>query len=781
MCIFNFGVTQAKEQSYSIDINVPDKEIKTGHLKLGGINPIGGELAFNSFYMEENGIPMIAVMGEIHYARIPHETWEEEILKMKSGGINVIATYVFWSLHEEEEGVFNWTGDRNLRGFLDLCKKHEMKAIVRIGPFCHGEIRNGGIPDWLYGRTFQIRTNDDTYLTYVSRYWDDVAKQLKGTYYQDGGTVIGIQLENELQHSASPWGFSYPGQPFNYTTADYDVDNTHIGVAVAEKPVTSTDLGEKHMATLKALAASKGIKAPLYTATGWGYAAIMHNECVPVTSCYPYNWWETQMSPSSFFLFKDLHKSPDYSPVRYNPEDYPSFSAEIGVGCQLVYHRREVPAEGAAEAIVVRALGSGSNGVGYYMYHGGTTPRSKSGFFSDEPMGVPKMSYDFVAPLGEFGYTRDSYHQLRLIHSFVTDFGALLAPMGTVLPKGYEIIKPTDTNVLRYAVRKKGNSGFIFLNNFQDHAQRHDLEGVSISVITDSKTLRFPSQGTMTVRENISAILPFNLNMEGAILEMATVQPLAKIVNGSDIHYFFFANEGMTPEFVFNKLTVKSKSVIRPVAGKNSTVKVKTVTGKTFLITTLTRQEALTAYKLVYGGAEKLVLTTADLMQHGSLVRLQEASATINLTVFPANKGRKYFSEISFANRPIAIEPQIATSGDQRFEVRIPEKAFEGVSDLRLVIDYVGDTMAAFIDGKMVTDHFYTGTPWILGLKRFKKEISDESKNLYFYIQPAYENASWLSSIPTEAANLDFSKGNIAKVSKICIVPEYKAEINLFK
>ena len=33
---------------------------------------------------------------------------------MKAGGINVIATYVFWNMHEEHEGKFNWTGDRDL-------------------------------------------------------------------------------------------------------------------------------------------------------------------------------------------------------------------------------------------------------------------------------------------------------------------------------------------------------------------------------------------------------------------------------------------------------------------------------------------------------------------------------------------------------------------------------------------------------------------------------------------------------------------------------------------
>lgn len=75
---------------------------------------------------------------------------------------------------------FDWNGDKDLRKFISLCQKHNMKTLVRIGPFCHGEIRNGGIPDWLYGRPFLIRTNDREYLKYVDRLYAAIASQLKG-------------------------------------------------------------------------------------------------------------------------------------------------------------------------------------------------------------------------------------------------------------------------------------------------------------------------------------------------------------------------------------------------------------------------------------------------------------------------------------------------------------------------------------------------------------------------------------------------------------------------
>lgn len=130
------------------------------------------------------------------------------------------------------------------------------------------------------------------------------------------------------------------------------------------------------MKTLKEIALSHGMEVPLYTATGWGNAAIIPQEVIPVTAAYTYpTWADIGMSP--FYLFRDIHTTPDYSPVRYEGYRYPSFCAEMGVGIQMTYGRRpRIPAE-AGEGLMVRSLGSGANGIGYYMYHGGITPQGK--------------------------------------------------------------------------------------------------------------------------------------------------------------------------------------------------------------------------------------------------------------------------------------------------------------------------------------------------------------------------------------------------------------------
>ena len=177
-----FSVAVMGQQVYELTAPAKEKVIYSGHLKLGGKSPSGGSIDVNSFYVSINGKPAIPVMGEFHYSRYPAEQWEEQILKIKAGGVNVIPTYVFWNIHEEVEGVFDWSGNRDLRKFIQLCQKHDMPVIVRVGPFCHGEIRNGGLPDWLFAKPLEVRSNDVNYLTIVKRLYEQIALQLKGLY-----------------------------------------------------------------------------------------------------------------------------------------------------------------------------------------------------------------------------------------------------------------------------------------------------------------------------------------------------------------------------------------------------------------------------------------------------------------------------------------------------------------------------------------------------------------------------------------------------------------------
>lgn len=125
------------------------KPLNSHHLSLSEVE---SDLVATNLYLERAGKPIAPVVGEFHFSRCPQECWEDEIRKMKAGGVTVISTYLFWILHEEREGEFNFAGDRDIRKFLSLCEKNEMLVLLRIGPWCHGEVVYGGFPEFIQER-----------------------------------------------------------------------------------------------------------------------------------------------------------------------------------------------------------------------------------------------------------------------------------------------------------------------------------------------------------------------------------------------------------------------------------------------------------------------------------------------------------------------------------------------------------------------------------------------------------------------------------------------------
>ena len=93
---------------------------------------------------------------------------------MKAGGLEIAATYVFWIHHEEIENQYDFSGDRDLRLFVQTCKECGMKLWLRIGPWAHGEARNGGFPDWLLKKEYEPRTNDERYFSVVERWYKKI-------------------------------------------------------------------------------------------------------------------------------------------------------------------------------------------------------------------------------------------------------------------------------------------------------------------------------------------------------------------------------------------------------------------------------------------------------------------------------------------------------------------------------------------------------------------------------------------------------------------------------
>ena len=128
----------------------------------------------NNLYFTKDGRPFLPIAGELHFSRLPREMWERELLKMKDTGITVVSTYVFWNYHEPEEGVFDFSGDKDLAHFLSLCRKTGLPCVLRIGPWCHGEVVYGGFPRYV-NRMPRKRCDAPRYLRCVERYWKPVS------------------------------------------------------------------------------------------------------------------------------------------------------------------------------------------------------------------------------------------------------------------------------------------------------------------------------------------------------------------------------------------------------------------------------------------------------------------------------------------------------------------------------------------------------------------------------------------------------------------------------
>lgn len=783
------------QKSYTIDVTHVKTAVVRGHLDLGGKNKNNDSIGVNSFYLERNGKPFIPVIGEFHYSRYPHQYWDEEIKKMKAGGITVIATYVFWNLHEPNEGKFSWEGDLDVRRFVELCAQNHIEVLMRIGPFAHGEMRNGGLPDWLYGRPIEVRTNDPAYLVYVKKLYAEIGKQLKGLLFKDGGPVVGIQLENEFQHSAAPWGFGYMDAPRERTVGRRDNKITQDGVGINNDGNEFANVGRDHMKTLKKMAIDAGLIAPIYTATGWGRATIVEKGSIPVMAGYAYPFWSEKNSPSTFYLFKDIHQNPDYSPVSYDVNLYPSMAAELGTGMAVTYARRpRVPGESFLP-LMVRTVGSGTNGLGFYMYHGGTTP-STGNFFLSEGWGLNNKSYDYQAPVGEFGQTSSGFYGLKIINYFLQHFGEDLAPLYPVVPETNDSIRPTDTSTLRYAVRSNGEKGYLFMQNFQDHLETKDIANLKIEVATQSGNVTFPTSATFTLKAGQSAIFPFNTVVNEVAIRMATVQPFCSFSNRGKGYAVMVAIEGIQPEILLKgKVKVSGTGLKSTEKDGNTLVSFRQgamcemqVNGRSFLI--LPCKDALHAYLTGKENAQKLLITPALVLSDENKVSLISTRPdSIPLAVYPSvatlqlSQGRlqKAVGPLPGMRQWLISLPalvpdlQLTQTDDRHFVLKAPNVDWTKLNDIFITFDYRADRAVCMMNGELQTDNLYTSQPWTVGLKRYGNAL--KTSEMYFYFVPMQKDAPYLSYLDKHVLPDFGNKKEFLEIKKPTVAVEYKVEL----
>lgn len=635
---------------------------------------MGGQVTWDAQSLMIDGQRVCPVMGEVHYSRLPAAEWPQAIRRMKEGGVTVIATYVFWNHIEEQEGIFRWDGQRDLRRFIQLCKQEQMPVVLRIGPFCHGEVRCGGIPDWVFSKSLtptiphregevtkiRVRTEQPEFLELVERLYRQIFTQVQGLQWKDGGPVLACQFDNEYRGSGS------------------------------------------YLMALKRIALQAGFDLPFYTRTGWPELSrpVPYGEMLPLFGDYADGFWDRSLEETAgnyycAFNFRaptaaeagamgDLDTSVEASstlPAEQVSRPYPYFTCELGGGMMPSYHRRVYLYPEDAYSMALVKLGSGSNLLGYYMYHGGTNPESSTGITLNETQrtaatnynDLPVKNYDFQAPLGEFGQTNPHYYMLRPLHLFMHDFDSLLAPMQSRFPCEQNIPKGDDSH-LRWAYREKDGNGFIFVNNYER------LQSLSAKKNVELKAcgVTLPK---LTIPANAMFILP--VNIEG--MRYATAQMVAK-------------REGkiylMQIEGVPTSIALQNGKVLHNVKPRGTS---KPVVGNLYL---LTRAEA-----------ERLFLNDEELPAAqkacgtATLRKLQEAGTSRQISI-GVNKA---------AEEPVDEDFQQAAV----YEIQLSND-HSGL----LQIDYRGDVARLYANGKLIADNFYNGRPFLYGLWRLPAEVN---------------------------------------------------------
>lgn len=167
---------------------------------LGGTaqNKTAGKFEVGNKTFLLNGEPFVVKAAEIHYPRIPKEYWEHRIQMSKALGMNTVCLYIFWNFHEQEEGKYDFTGQKDIAEFCRLAQKNGMYVIVRPGPYVCAEWEMGGLPWWLLKKKdIGLRVQDPYYMERTKLFMNEVGKQLADQQISNGGNIIMVQVENE--------------------------------------------------------------------------------------------------------------------------------------------------------------------------------------------------------------------------------------------------------------------------------------------------------------------------------------------------------------------------------------------------------------------------------------------------------------------------------------------------------------------------------------------------------------------------------------------------------
>jgi beta-galactosidase len=704
-----------------------------GHLPFGEPEDAPDRIEVTGRWFERAGRPWFPITGEIHYSRLPRDRWNDVLGNARAGGLDSIATYVFWAAHEPELGRFDWTGNLDLRAFVELAARHGLDVIVRLGPWAHGEYRNGGFPDWLVTQGLKTRTNDPDYLALARNLYAETIAQLRGLTHAEGGPVIGAQIDNEL----------------------YD------------QP--------EHLAALRDLAEGLGLRVPIWTATGWGGAQVP-DTLLPVYSAYAEGFWEGETTEWAAFapvhfrysevrddltIGADLREALDgvaASEAANLDGALPYATCELGGGMHVAYHRRPLVSGEDVAALALAKIGSGSVWQGYYMYAGGTQRTGPQGTEQESqaagyPNDVPRLSYDFHAPIGEHGQIRPHHHYLRRQHLWLQEDGHRIAAMSTRIGGGSD-----DPTELRWAVRSDGSSGYLFTTTYQPPKRPLAAQsGVQFTVEFEDATVVVPS-APVDLPAGHSLAWPLRYPLTPDLeLRSATAQLVTRISDDEGDIVVLAATEAIPVEIIL---------------GDGTTVELPASPGPRCLIElsgvrllVLDEMSANRLYRLHIASRDRLVLADAPVyaVDGDLIVQSEQSKATVALLPAPGGfdgaevdgpraqglwQSWTVATEGGSMSLPVERHPKHGPAPEPRrggpmhrlsapedytgaaiVQLDIPSDAMDAGRRL-LRFDWSGDTGRAYIGDRLISDHFWHGRTWDIDLTPHRDALAEHGLRL---------------------------------------------------
>ncbi|MGW0785995.1 glycoside hydrolase family 35 protein [Streptomyces sp. NPDC002913] len=311
-----------------------------------------------------DGEPVRLLSGALHYFRVHEDQWEHRLSMLRAMGLNCVETYVPWNLHEPRPGDFRDVGA--LGRFLDAARGAGLMAIVRPGPYICAEWENGGLPSWVTGRFGRrVRTRDAGYTAAVERWFGELLPQVVRRQITRGGPVVMVQVENEY--------------------GSYGSDRVHLE-------------------ELAGLLRRCGVSVPLFTSDGPEDHMLTGGSVpgLPAT---------VNFGSGARDAFEVLR--------RYQPGG-PLMCMEFWCGWFEHWGAEPVVRDAAGTAAALREILECGASVNIYMAHGGTSfagwpGANRSGPLQDRELVPTVTSYDYDAPVDEYGRATEKFWQLRKV------------------------------------------------------------------------------------------------------------------------------------------------------------------------------------------------------------------------------------------------------------------------------------------------------------------------------------------------------------------------------